>query len=195
MDHSLSLRKSPYTQIKDRICLILGESIHGLFLNGIMIENTANTYIQDLEAYSPSFSLPKMKLRKYCCYFIYNIVLNFKILVASPLHMQRFPDIVMNNFDLRIFYISDANERQNQVPIGYTTIHAIFLLTVRRIQIFQPKTFLIPRGIIPQNFSLLGYPVSEELGNKQTKSLTDRLVLLQSDKNIAILMFFARSRV
>ena len=58
----------------------------------------------------------------------------------------------------------------------------IFLLTVRRIRMFfKPKTFLIPRGIIPQNFSSLGFAVSEELGNKQTHrqnhSLTDRLVL------------------
>ena len=28
-------------------------------------------------------------------------------------------------------------------------------------------------GIIPQNFSSLGFAVSEELGNKQTDSLTD----------------------
>ena len=48
-------------------------------------------------------------------------------------------------------------------------------------EVFQPKTFLIPRGIIPQNFSSLGFAVSEEIGNKQTSkethSLTDRLVL------------------
>ena len=47
--------------------------------------------------------------------------------------------------------------------------------------VFQPKTFCIPRGIIPQNFSSLGFAVSEELGNIQThthtNSLTDRLVL------------------
>ena len=42
--------------------------------------------------------------------------------------------------------------------------------------VFSPKTFLIPRGIIPQ-FSSLGFAVSEELGNKQTNRLTDRLVL------------------
>ena len=43
--------------------------------------------------------------------------------------------------------------------------------------VFYPKTFCIPRGIIPQNFSLLGFAVWEELGNKhpntQTCSLTD----------------------
>ena len=53
------------------------------------------------------------------------------------------------------------------------SIHAIFLLTVRRIQMFfLPKTFSIPRGIIPQNFRSLGFTVSEELGNIQTHSLT-----------------------
>ena len=31
---------------------------------------------------------------------------------------------------------------------------------------------------IPQNFSSLGFAVSEELGNKQTDRLTDRLALL-----------------
>ena len=41
-----------------------------------------------------------------------------------------FPDIVMKILFLRIFYISDANELQNQVPRGCTTIHAIFLITV-----------------------------------------------------------------
>ena len=35
--------------------------------------------------------------------------------------------------------------------------------------VFQPKTFLILREIIPQNFSSLGFAVSEELQtNKQT---------------------------
>ena len=48
-----------------------------------------------------------------------------------------FPDIVIKNFALRIFYILDANERQNQVLLGCTTIHAIFLLTtVRRFRMF-----------------------------------------------------------
>ena len=43
--------------------------------------------------------------------------------------------------------------------------------------VFQPKIFLILRGIIPQNFSSLGFTVSEELGNKQTEP-TERLALL-----------------
>ena len=38
--------------------------------------------------------------------------------------------------------------------------------------VFQPKTFCIPRGIIPQNFRSLGFAVSEELGNKQTNNQT-----------------------
>ena len=41
--------------------------------------------------------------------------------------------------------------------------------------VFQPKTFPIPRGIIPQNFSSLGFAVSEELGNKQTNTQTHSL--------------------
>ena len=41
--------------------------------------------------------------------------------------------------------------------------------------VFQPKTFPIPRGIIPQNFSSLGFAVSEELGNKQTNTQTNSL--------------------
>ena len=45
------------------------------------------------------------------------------------------------------------------------------------LDVFQPKTFCIPRGILPQNLSLLGFAVLEELGNKQTNRLTDRLVL------------------
>ena len=54
-----------------------------------------------------------------------------------------FPDNVMKNFALRISYISDTNERQNQVPL-------------------------------------------EELGNKQTDSLTDILALLWSDMKYII---------
>ena len=42
----------------------------------------------------------------------------------------------MKNFPLRIFYISYASEHENQLPLGCTTIHAIFLLTVRRIRMF-----------------------------------------------------------
>ena len=41
--------------------------------------------------------------------------------------------------------------------------------------IFYPKTFLFPRGIIPKNFSSLGFAVSEELGNKQTNRLNHSL--------------------
>ena len=40
---------------------------------------------------------------------------------------------------------------------------------------FQPKTFSIPRGIIPQHFSSLVFAVSQELGNKQTHRLTHSL--------------------
>ena len=41
--------------------------------------------------------------------------------------------------------------------------------------VFKPKTFCIPREIIPQNFSSSGLVVLEELGNKQTNIQTDRL--------------------
>ena len=41
--------------------------------------------------------------------------------------------------------------------------------------IFQPKTIGIPRAIIPQNFSSLGFAVLEELGNKQTHRLNHSL--------------------
>ena len=42
------------------------------------------------------------------------------------------------------------------------------------LDVFLPKTFFIQRGIIPQNFSSLGFAVSEELGNEQTKKQTHR---------------------
>ena len=41
--------------------------------------------------------------------------------------------------------------------------------------VFYSKTFSIPRGIIPQNFSSLRFAVSEELGNKQTNKQTNTL--------------------
>ena len=48
-----------------------------------------------------------------------------------------------------------------------------FLRTVGRIwKFFLPKTICNPRGIIPQNFSLLGLAVLEELGNKQINTQT-----------------------
>jgi len=39
-------------------------------------------------------------------------------------------------------------------------------------EVFLPKTFWIPRRIIPQNFSSSGLVSFEELGNKQINSLT-----------------------
>ena len=51
------------------------------------------------------------------------------------------------------------------------------------LDVLEPKTFCILREIIPQNFSLLGFAISEELWNKhpnrQTHSLTDRLALFR----------------
>ena len=37
---------------------------------------------------------------------------------------------------------------------------------------FGPKTICTPRGIIPQNFCLLGLTVLEELGNKHRNKQT-----------------------
>ena len=56
------------------------------------------------------------------------------------------------------------------------TIHAIFLLTVRRIRLFfslKPSPY--QGEIIPQNLSSLGFAVSEELGNIQIDTQTDSL--------------------
>ena len=52
---------------------------------------------------------------------------------------------------------------------------------------FQPKTFSIPRGIIPQNFSSLGFAVSQELGNKQTHTQTHSLTFYCFDRVISTL--------
>ena len=40
------------------------------------------------------------------------------------------------------------------------------------LDFFKPKTFSIPREIIPQNFRSLGFAISEEIGNIQIDSLT-----------------------
>ena len=64
-------------------------------------------------------------------------------------------------------------ERHIQVPLGCTTIHAIFLITVRRIRMFfSLKPFLF-HGESSLEISAGWFAVSEELGNKQTDSLTD----------------------
>ena len=117
---------------------------------------------------------------------------NLSLLVASPLHIQWFPDIVMKNFALRIFYISDANERQNQVPLGCTTIHAIFLLTVRRIRMFFSLKPSPSQGESSLKISgRWGSPFRRSQGtskhpNTQTHSLTDwcfEREILYCDKN------------
>ena len=51
--------------------------------------------------------------------------------------------------------------------------------------VFKPKTFSIPRGIISKNFRLLGFTVSEELGNKQTNKHTHSLTDWCFDREIA----------
>ena len=64
--------------------------------------------------------------------------------------------------------------------IGCSTIHALFCFYflangLTNLDVLWHKTFLIPREIIPQNFSSSGLVILEELGNKQTDRLTHSL--------------------
>ena len=52
--------------------------------------------------------------------------------------------------------------------------------------VFWPKTFCIPRGIIPQNFSSSGLVVSQELWNKQTNRQTHSLTFYCFSRVITI---------
>ena len=52
--------------------------------------------------------------------------------------------------------------------------------------VFQSKTFSIPRGIIPQNFRSLGFAISEELGNIQTDAQTHSLTDWCFDREIIV---------
>ena len=82
----------------------------------------------------------------------------------------------MKNFALKIFYISDANERQNQVPLGCTTTHAIFLLTVRQIQMFFSLKHSASQGESSLKIQLAGirrFRGVREQANKQIHSLAD----------------------
>ena len=47
--------------------------------------------------------------------------------------------------------------------------------SLMNLDVIKPKIFLIPRGIIPQNYSLLGFAILEELGKKQIDRHTDSL--------------------
>ena len=77
---------------------------------------------------------------------------------------------------LKIHTGENKIDRQGRQYLYMLTIHALFLLIVRRTRVFfQPKTFSIPRRIISQNFSSLVFAVSEELGNKQTNKHTNSL--------------------
>ena len=89
-----------------------------------------------------------------------------------------------NSQVLNIYFFSLINS--NKVPTLFKDVHLLnarvqhctryFLANgLTNPDIFQPKTFLILREIIPQNFSSLGFAVSEELGNKQKNSLTHSL--------------------
>ena len=106
-------------------------------------------------------------------------------LVALPLHMQWFLQDNLSLIDLltpyqppkyvKVHTGENKIDRQSQMWRQCTCYFPADGST--NPDVFQPKTFPIPRGIIPQNFSSLGFTVLEELGNKQTHSLTDRLVL------------------
>ena len=74
---------------------------------------------------------------------------------------------------LKIYTEEKKIDRQSQMWRQYT---CYFLANgSTNPDVFQPKTFPIPRGIFPQNFILLGFAVSEELGNKQTHTQTHSL--------------------
>ena len=51
--------------------------------------------------------------------------------------------------------------------------------------VLQPKTFSIPRGIIPQNISSLRFAVSEEFGKIQTDRQTDSLTDWRFERGIS----------
>ena len=57
----------------------------------------------------------------------------------------------MKNFALRIFHISDANERQNELPLGCITIHATSANGST-----NPKNLPYPKGNHPSKFQLAG---------------------------------------
>ena len=128
--------------------------------------------IQNIFILKPSAVIDSSTLRHYTCSAFCKTT--YHLLISPP------PTNLPNRLKIH------TGENQS--------IHAIFQLTVRRIRIFfQPKTFCIQRGIIPQNFSLLGFAVSEELGNNQTNTQTHSLTglaLLQSDSLFFLLFFF-----
>ena len=103
-------------------------------------------------------------------------------------HLLTSPPLTNLPITLKIHTEDNKMYRQNRMWRQYTCYFPANGST--NPDVFQPQPFSILRGIIPQNFSSLGFAVSEELGNiqtdKQTHSLTDRLALLQSDQIITL---------
>ena len=93
------------------------------------------------------------------------------LLVASPLH----------NYTCSGFSLINSNK----VPPLWSRRRSLALLNARVqhcTRYFPAKTFCIPRGIIPQNCSSLGFAVLEELGNKQTNLLIHWLPIALKDR-------------
>ena len=80
----------------------------------------------------------------------------------------------MENFALKIFYFLDVNERQDKLSVGFSTIHAIFLLTVPRIGMFISLKPSLSQGESSLKISARwGSPFRRSQGtNKQTGRLT-----------------------
>ena len=92
------------------------------------------------------------------------------------------PEDCNGKFYFENIYNSNANERQNKVPQGCSTIHAICLLTVRRIWVFfLAQNPPYPKGNHPTKFHLVGV---RRFGGvrEQTKTLAGILLLLYSDR-------------
>ena len=73
---------------------------------------------------------------------------------------------------------------KSMVIIGFRTVHDLVFFYfptngLTNPDVFYPKTFCIPREIIPQHFSSLGRTVSEELGNKEKNTQTHDTLLLE----------------
>ena len=90
---------------------------------------------------------------------------SYLLLISSP------PTNLLNT--LKIHSGENKIDRQSRKQRQYTCYFPANGST--NPDVFQPKTFPIPRRIIPQNFRSLGFAVSEELGNKQTNTHTNSL--------------------
>ena len=90
---------------------------------------------------------------------------SYYLLISSP------PTNISNT--LKIHTGENKIDRQSRMWRQYTYYFPANGST--NPDIFQPKTFPMPRGIIPHNFRSLGFAVSEELGNKLTNKQTHSL--------------------